>query len=185
VTPESHDTLIAAAAYVTNTEARVDIVDDDDELTQRYDDDSSDECYIDMPGLQQRHDDDSSSDNELYIDMPGLQQRHADDSSSDDDSVSYQQEFEIDAINDSGETATVTINKVEHVIENNADPPDEIRVGQITQDINNKTNRTSTTKEEDVNMDDDVFAVFSGNITTKEDIANMDNIVFAENQREE
>jgi hypothetical protein len=34
VTPESHDTLIAAAAYVTNAEARVDTVDDDDELTQ-------------------------------------------------------------------------------------------------------------------------------------------------------
>jgi hypothetical protein len=108
VTPESHDTLIAAAAYVTIAEARVDTVDDDDELTQQYDDDSSDECYIDMPGLQQRHDDDSSSD---------------------DDSLSYQREFEIDAINDSGETATVTINKVEHVIENNADPPDETTVG--------------------------------------------------------
>jgi hypothetical protein len=137
-----------------------------------------------MPGLQQRHDDDSSSYDELYIDMPGLQQRHADDSSSDDDSLSYQQKFEIDAINDSGETATVTISKVEHVIENNADPPDEITVGQITQDINNKTNRTTTTKEEVVHMDGDVFAEFSGNkITTKEDIANMDNIVFAEYQR--
>jgi hypothetical protein len=32
VTPESHDTLIAAAAYVTNSKARVDTVDDDDEL---------------------------------------------------------------------------------------------------------------------------------------------------------
>jgi hypothetical protein len=136
-----------------------------------------------MPGLQQRHDDDSSSDDELYIDMPGLQQQHADDSSSDDDSVSYQREFEINAINDSGETATVTINKVEHVIENNADPPDEITVGQITTDINSKTNRTSTTKEEVVNMDDDVFAEFSGNISTKEDIANIDDIVFAEFQR--
>jgi hypothetical protein len=193
VTPESHDTLIAAAAYVTNAEARVNTVDDDDELTQRYDNDSSDECHIDMPGLQQWHDDDSSSDDELYIDMPGLQQRHADDSSSDNDSLSYQQKFEIDDINDSGETATVTINKVEHVIEknkvehvieNNADPPDEITVGQITQDINNNTNRTTTTKEEVVHMDDDVFAEFSGNkITTKEDIANMDDIVFAEYQR--
>jgi hypothetical protein len=44
--------------------------------------------------------------------MPGLQQRHTEDSSSEDDSVSYQREFEIDAINDSGETTTVTINKV-------------------------------------------------------------------------
>jgi hypothetical protein len=122
VTLESHDTLIAASAYVTNAEARVDTVDDDDELTQRHDNDFSDECYIDMPGLQQRLDDDSSSD---------------------DDSLSYQREFEIDTIDDSGETATVTINKVEHVNENNADPPDEITFGQITQAINNKTNRTT------------------------------------------
>jgi hypothetical protein len=110
VTPESHDTLIAAAAYVTNAKDKLDTVDDDDdELTQRYDDDSGDE---------------------LYSDMPGLQQQHTEDSSSDDDSVSYQREFESDAINDSGETATATINKVEHVIENNADTPDEITVGQ-------------------------------------------------------
>jgi hypothetical protein len=81
--------------------------------------------------------------------------------------VSYQQEFESDAINDSGETATATINKVEHVIENNTDTPDEITVGQITQDIKNKTNRTSTTKGEVVNMDDVVFAEFSRNKTTK------------------
>jgi hypothetical protein len=107
VTPESHDTLIAAAAYVTNTEEKVDTVDDDDELTQQHDDDSDDELYSDMPGLQPRHTEDSSSDN---------------------DSVSYQREFE--NINDSGERATATINKVEHVIENNADTPDEITVGQ-------------------------------------------------------
>jgi hypothetical protein len=101
VTPESNDTLIAAAAYVTNTEARVDTVDDDDELTQRLD-----------------------------IDMPGLQQQLDDDSSPDDDSLSYQREFENDTINDSGEKATVTINKIENIIENNADTPDEITVGQ-------------------------------------------------------
>jgi hypothetical protein len=71
VTPESHDTLIAAAAYVTNAEEKVDTVDDDDELTQRHDDDSDDELYSDT-----------------------------------------------------------TINKVEHVIENNADTPVEITVGQ-------------------------------------------------------
>jgi hypothetical protein len=55
VTPESHDTLIAADAYVANTEEKVDTVDDDDdddELTQRHDDDSDDELYSDMPGLQ-------------------------------------------------------------------------------------------------------------------------------------
>jgi hypothetical protein len=44
--------------------------------------------------------------------------------------VSYQREFENNDINDSGETATATIKKVEHVIENNADTPDEITVGQ-------------------------------------------------------
>jgi hypothetical protein len=108
VTPESNDTLIAAGAYVTNAdEARVDTVDDDDKLTQRPD-----------------------------IDMPGLQQRLDDDSSSDDDSLSYQREFENDTINDSGAATTVIINKVEHANENNADPPAEITVGQITQDIN-------------------------------------------------
>jgi hypothetical protein len=62
--------------------------------------------------------------------MPGLQTRHTEDSSSDDDSLSYQQEFENNDINDSGEKAIATINKVEHVIENNTDMPDEIRVGQ-------------------------------------------------------
>jgi hypothetical protein len=108
-TPESYDTLIAAVAYVTNTEEKVETVDDDDELTQRHDDDS---------------------DDELYSDMPGLQPRHTEDSSSDDDSLSYQQEFENNNINDSGGTATATINKVEHVIENNADTLDEITVGQ-------------------------------------------------------
>jgi hypothetical protein len=163
VTPESHDTLIAAAAYVTNAEARVDTVDDDDELTQRLDNDLlSDECYIGMPRLNQWLDDDSSSD---------------------DNSLSYQQEFAADTTNDSGATATVIINKVEHADKNNADPPGETTVGQITQDIDNATDGI-TTKEEVANMDVDVFAEFSGNkITTKEDIANMDDNVFAEYQR--
>jgi hypothetical protein len=66
----------------------------------------------------------------IYSDMPGLQPQHTEDSSSDDDSVSYQRESENNDINDSGETAIVTINKVEHVIENNADTPDEITIGQ-------------------------------------------------------
>jgi hypothetical protein len=91
------------------TEEKAETVDDDDELTQRHDDDS---------------------DDELYSDMPGLQPRHTEDSSSDDDSVSYQQEFENNDINDSGETATATMNKVEHDFENNTDMPDEITVGQ-------------------------------------------------------
>jgi hypothetical protein len=90
MTLESHDTLIAATAYITNIEEKVDTIDDDDELTQRHDDNSDDELYSDMPGLQPRHTED---------------------------------------------TATATINKVEHVIENNADTPDEMTVGQITQDI--------------------------------------------------
>jgi hypothetical protein len=41
VTPGSIHTLIAAAAHVANAEAKVDTVDDDDELTQRFDEDSS------------------------------------------------------------------------------------------------------------------------------------------------
>jgi hypothetical protein len=116
--------------------------------------------------------------------MPGLQQRLDDDSSSDNDSLSYQQEFAADTINDSGATATVIINKVEHADKNNADLPDEITVGQSTQDINNATNGI-TKKEEVANMDDDVFAEFSGNKITmmKEDIAIMDDKVFAEYQR--
>jgi hypothetical protein len=78
--------------------------------------------------MTQRHDDES--DDESYSDMPGLQTRYTEDSSSDDDSLSYQRDFENNDINDLGETAIATINKVEHDFENIADTPDEITVGQ-------------------------------------------------------
>jgi hypothetical protein len=47
--------------------------------------------------------------------MPGLQQRCDDDTSSDDDSVSYQQNFEDENIDDSGTPINVITNKVEQI----------------------------------------------------------------------
>jgi hypothetical protein len=57
VTSGSLNTLIAAAAHVANAEAKVDTVNDDDALTQRFDEDSSsddDNGSRLMPALIQR-----------------------------------------------------------------------------------------------------------------------------------
>jgi hypothetical protein len=74
-----------------------------------------------MPVLiqQQCDDDDDENDSEDEDEdnqlMPGLQQRCDENSSSDDDSVSYQRIFEAETIVDSGATINVITNKVEQI----------------------------------------------------------------------
>jgi hypothetical protein len=116
VTSGSIHTLIAAAAHIVNAEVKVDTVDDRLDEDPFSDDDNGSKLILAL--IQQQCDDDDDeedNDDEDNQSMPGLQQRCDINSSSDDDSVGYQRNFEAETIVDSGATINVITNKVEQI----------------------------------------------------------------------